>query len=790
MYTSKHYTCPEIDQRLLQGYYDDAVTHGFTGTLSEFWTMVLSIKNLVVKEPGYGLSQNDFTNELKSKLDSIEEGAKLIERISQLQNDAGYQTAQDVEDAINNLIAGAPEALDTLKELAEALSDNPNFATDITNKLTELGTKLNQEVTDRKAADEALDEKVDNNEAKSKAADEALETKLNSAKSELTQKIDDVSTRVTSNTSEINKLTQKHTEDIAADKEYARTLVDTEKDRATAAEKVNADGLSELRNLHITDKAELASAISTEISERKAASNLLERDLATEVQSRKDEDAANKTVIEQEVADRKAADETLETKLSSQITTQSSNLSERITQEVSDRQNADLELKTNIVTETTERKAQDAMLDHKISDLDSKVGASNTSIEGKIVTETTERKAADTALDKAKVDKVAGKGLSTNDFTDILKNKLEGIAEEANKILRVSELENDAKYQTEADVKTLIESVIDGAPGALDTLKELAEAIGEDPNFATTLTNRITALAEQLNNEKVERTNNDTALQTQIGKEVTRATGVEDMLKEKIVQEVADRKAAITEVKATMADNKADADGKISAVTEKVNTLDQAMDTQYNDLKENIANNTAAIQANLELIQHWQTIITSTKADLIAKYEQEKADRIAADAELTKKLSDAIDDYTQKINDLKGILEGKITAEKEAREAAVDTLQQNIDRVSQSVTTEETARRAADEVLQNNITTEETARTNADTALGGRIDQEETTRQTAVDTLQQNIDRVSQSVTTEETARENADTALGNRIQKLENYDSSLVMSSEEVTAMYNEIYG
>jgi len=128
MYTSKHYTCQEIDQRLLQGYYDDAVTNGFQGSLQEFWAMVLSIKDLVVKEPGYGLSQNDFTNELKEKLDSIEEGAKLIEKVSQLQNDAGFQTAQDVQDAINDLIAGAPEALDTLKELAEALAENPNFA--------------------------------------------------------------------------------------------------------------------------------------------------------------------------------------------------------------------------------------------------------------------------------------------------------------------------------------------------------------------------------------------------------------------------------------------------------------------------------------------------------------------------------------------------------------------------------------------------------------------------------------------------------------------------------------
>lgn len=28
MYVSKYYTCEEIDQRLLQGYYDDSLAHG------------------------------------------------------------------------------------------------------------------------------------------------------------------------------------------------------------------------------------------------------------------------------------------------------------------------------------------------------------------------------------------------------------------------------------------------------------------------------------------------------------------------------------------------------------------------------------------------------------------------------------------------------------------------------------------------------------------------------------------------------------------------------------------
>jgi len=44
---------------------------------------------------------------------------------------------------------------------------------------------------------------------------------------------------------------------------------------------------------------------------------------------------------------------------------------------------------------------------------------------------------------------------------------------------------------TTADVQALIDAVIDGAPGALNTLLELANALGDDPNFATTITNAL-----------------------------------------------------------------------------------------------------------------------------------------------------------------------------------------------------------------------------------------------------------------------------------------------------------
>lgn len=56
-----------------------------------------------------------------------------------------------------------------------------------------------------------------------------------------------------------------------------------------------------------------------------------------------------------------------------------------------------------------------------------------------------------------------------------------------------------ARY-TKTEVDTLINNLINGAPGALDTLNELAAAMGDDPNFAATVTNSIAAINTELAN--------------------------------------------------------------------------------------------------------------------------------------------------------------------------------------------------------------------------------------------------------------------------------------------------
>lgn len=50
---------------------------------------------------------------------------------------------------------------------------------------------------------------------------------------------------------------------------------------------------------------------------------------------------------------------------------------------------------------------------------------------------------------------------------------------------------NSTQLATTAFVQATIAALVDSSPGALDTLNELAKALGNDPNFATTMTNAL-----------------------------------------------------------------------------------------------------------------------------------------------------------------------------------------------------------------------------------------------------------------------------------------------------------
>lgn len=63
---------------------------------------------------------------------------------------------------------------------------------------------------------------------------------------------------------------------------------------------------------------------------------------------------------------------------------------------------------------------------------------------------------------------------------------------------KVSEFENDANYQSASQVDARIQEVVAAAPEALDTLKELADALGNDPDFAGTITAELAKKANSI----------------------------------------------------------------------------------------------------------------------------------------------------------------------------------------------------------------------------------------------------------------------------------------------------
>lgn len=772
MYVSKYYTCEEIDQRLLQGYYDDSLAHGFVGTLKEFWAFFLSIANKVDKKEGWDLSENNFSDELLEKLNGIEEHANYVTKVSQLENDLKYQTQEQVEKYIHDLVDGADDALDTLKELAEALNNDPNFATNITNRLTELRTQLEAEVTRAKNCENELASQI-------KIVNDNLVNSVNTLNAtivkvvqDITRMIEAIKARIQKVEDRVGDLEVETDNNLTEAKEYAKELVDKEAAERRAADEKLTEAVHQVQLDHTRDIADLNNKILTEASERANADVALESKLNTEISDRKTADQELESKINAEAAARTAQDEVLHQQIVKETSDRQNadnGLQQNITQEAQNRQNADTVLQNSIDNEKETRIAQDEILDHKIEDLKTQAGTDKTELLEKLEQEKQERIAADKDLDNRKVDKREGYSLTKNDFTDILKAKLDGIEEHANYITKVSQLINDAGYQTEADLQAAIEKIIGEAPEVLDTLKEIADALGNDPNFATTITKKLAAITEQLNQEITNRTEADAQVQANVDKEVSDRkeadTALEAKLKEYVDNEVDKITGNTDGIQASLnkeIQDRKDADAALQAAITKEETdrkaADAALDTR-------VTANATKIQ---ELALSIQDAVNTVKNELQAKIDALQTEVNANKANIQRNTDRLNDQITKEAEDY-AELKGMVNAEAEARANADTNLKSQVDKVNIDLNTEVSKREAGDTVLQQSIdkeisdrtaadtlldnkftgliNTESTARANEDEKINARIDQEIKDRKAGDDALSARIDTLNGGVT-------------------------------------------
>ena len=264
-------------------------------------------------------------------------------------------------------------------------------------------------------------------------------------------------------------------------------------------------------------------------------------------------------------------------------------------------------------------------------------------------------------MNDRKVDKVDGKELSSNDFTDLLKAKLDNIQEFANYITKVSQLENDSNYQNAEQVEAAIQKIIGSAPGVLDTLEEIAKALGDDPNFATTITNKLTELKGI------------------IDKEISDRTAADEQVTQKFTELSTTLNATVSELRTFVTETRSE-----------LLTKTQAQD-------ELIAKNTANIQRNLELIQGLQsnqnTGYLEIKELLNTEIEARKAEDIRIEAKVDKNIQDLTTERNERIAADK-VLQDNIDAEEAARIAADNALGKRIDKEIED-------RKAADTALEN-----------------------------------------------------------------------------------------
>ena len=138
------------------------------------------ISNLATKdEVALKANQSDVdfqVNALNERIDAI----TVPTKVSELENDAQYQTSSEVDVRIQAVVGAAPEALDTLEEIANKLADNDDVVAALTTQIAEKASTeaLNAEIEARSTKDTELQGSIEEEAQARIAKDTEIETKL------------------------------------------------------------------------------------------------------------------------------------------------------------------------------------------------------------------------------------------------------------------------------------------------------------------------------------------------------------------------------------------------------------------------------------------------------------------------------------------------------------------------------------------------------------------------------------------------------------------------------------
>lgn len=513
---------------------------------------------------------------LDGRLDTLEGDETVAGSVAKAKADAQAYADQKIADLVNS----APDLLNTLKELADALGNDENFATTVTNTIAAEQTRaegveqglrsdLDQEISDRQTADETLQSNIDSEAAAREAADEALDGRLDPIEERATY---EKYTILDNNLQVIADGQPPVRDSQLREGWYYQNLA--------AGQKINwyfYDGVNQA-NVSLGDFS--AYAVMT-FGSSASAPILAVYTVATGSGDIMPGFAHSKSVysamsqvpvvgkkylvyfgqnpaihpelprielsksVSSSAGDQGASERVLTSSFGSNSSASVGNvkfLVEKLGIH-SPAYNADVDLKFRVVdvkaydTKVAQLNSTDASLQSQINALSgSGAGSVSDLIAQAVAAEADLREQADADLDS-----------------------------------RLDALESDSVTKTYVDNK--VSDLVNAAPAVLDTLKELADAINDDPNFATTIAGQVGQVQTNLTQEIADR-------QQAISEEATARENADDAISQDLADEVTRALAKEAEIESGIQSIASTLMGEIDFRTSGDEALQQAIDDE------------------------------------------------------------------------------------------------------------------------------------------------------------------------------------------------------------------
>ena len=231
-------------------------------------------------------------------------------------------------------------------------------------------------------------------------------------------------------------------------------------------------------------------------------------------------------------------------------------------------------------------------------------------------------------------------------------------------------VDKDAVTKQYVDQK--VSDLVDSAPGVLDTLKELASALGDDPNFATSVATQIGGLQSSVDQEISNRTQAisdeqsaraaaDLALSQAQATESSARILEEQRIEAKVDQEVLDRQSAVqveqtraqqaeqvllASVDALVISSAQDADTKVLAETQRAQSEEQRLEQKIVD--DLAASGEEAEQARDQIVLDYQAAVQAESQARNTAIQAEADEREALADSLEASKLDKSDHYSKR----------------------------------------------------------------------------------------------------------------------------------------------